>query len=176
MQLITWANLLTLGRLLVIVPCAWAILSDQWPLAAGLFTLAVFSDFLDGPLARRYGQASAFGGLLDHATDALFVATCLAALAWSGYVNAWLPGLVLLAFSQYMLDSKALSGQILRTNWLGRNNGIGYYVLVGIPVVRNALALSWPGDVLIELFAWLLLATTAASMIERAIVFARMRA
>ena len=176
MKLITWANLLTIGRLLAILPCAWAILSDRWQLAATLFTLAVVTDFLDGPLARRYGQASALGGLLDHATDALFVGTCLAALAWSGYVNPWLPGLVLLAFSQYMVDSKALSGQTLRTNWLGRNNGIAYYILVGVPVVRNSLALNWPGDVLIELFAWLLLATTAASIIERAIVFARMRA
>ncbi len=175
MQLITWANLLTIGRLLAILPCTWAILSDQWPIAAVLFTLAVISDFLDGPLARRYGQASAFGGLLDHATDALFVSTCLAALAWTGYVNAWLPGFVVLAFSQYMLDSKALAGQILRTNWLGRNNGIGYYVLVGIPVVRNALELSWPSDRVIELLAWLLLATTAISMLERACVYLRTR-
>lgn len=175
MKLITWANLLTIGRLLVILPCAWAILSDEWLLAAVLFTLAVISDFLDGPLARRYSQASAFGGLLDHATDALFVSACLAALAWSGYVNPLLPGLVLLAFSQYMLDSKALSGQTLRTNWLGRNNGIGYYVLVGIPVVRNALALSWPSDSVVELLAWLLLATTAVSMLERAAVYVRTR-
>lgn len=176
MKLITWANLLTLGRLLAILPCAWAITSDHWQPAAALFTLAVVTDFLDGQMARRYGQASALGGLLDHATDALFVSTCLAALAWSGYVNAWLPVMVLLAFSQYMIDSQALTGHTLRTNWLGRNNGIGYYVLVGVPVVRNALGFSWPGDVLIELFAWLLLASTAVSMIERAIVFARMRA
>lgn len=175
MKLITWANLLTLGRLLAILPCAWAITSDHWQPAAALFTFAVVTDFLDGQMARRYSQASTLGGLLDHATDALFVGTCLAALAWSGYVNPWLPVMVLLAFSQYMIDSQALTGHTLRTNWLGRNNGIAYYVLVGVPVIRNALELTWPNDTLIKAFGWLLLVTTAVSMIERGVVYLRMR-
>lgn len=167
----TWANLLTTTRLLAIIPCAWAIHSERWSLAAALFVAAVITDFLDGPVARRYNHASPLGGLLDHATDALFVGTCLAALSVSAIVNPWLPGLVLAAFCQYMFDSKALGGQTLRTNWLGRNNGIAYYVLVGIPVIRNALELTWPSDLLIKVFAWLLLATTAASMLERAVVY-----
>lgn len=174
-MLMTWANLLTIARLLAIFPCAWAIHTGRWSLAAVLFVAAVITDFLDGPIARRYHHASALGGLLDHATDALFVGSCLAVLSTSAIVNPWLPGLVLAAFCQYMFDSKALSGQTLRTNWLGRNNGIAYYVLVGVPVIRNALELTWPNDTLIKAFGWLLLVTTAVSMIERGVVYLRMR-
>ena len=171
----TWANLLTAIRLLAIAPSVWAISMDRWELAGALFCLAVATDLLDGPLARRYNQASAMGGLFDHATDALFVSLNLAALAWVGLLNPWLPGLVALAFSQYIFDSRIIAGAALKTSFLGKNNGIAYYVAVGIPVIREALGFHWPPDHWIALFGWLLVATTLASMTDRAIAFLRNR-
>jgi len=172
---LTWANGLTLLRLIAIGPSAWAILSGHWLLAALLFALAALTDLADGPLARRYGQASPIGGLFDHGTDALFVSTTLGALAAAGYINPLLPVLVALAFIQYMFDSKALAGAELRTSILGRNNGIAYFVMVGIPVVREALGLSWPPLGWIAALAWLLVLSTAASMLDRGITLLRQR-
>ena len=166
----TWANLLTGIRLLSLPPCAWAIASGRWSLAAGIFVLAIVTDLADGPVARRFDHASPLGGLLDHATDALFVSLNLAALAWIGMINAWLPPLIVLAFIQYMLDSRALAGAVLRTSRLGKLNGIAYFVLLGMPVISNALSWSWPPDSWIAALAWLLTATTLASMAERALV------
>ena len=163
----TWANLFTLLRMVSIVPCALAILNDHWGIASLLFTLAVITDLLDGPLARRYGHDSALGGLLDHATDAAFVVAALAALAFIGYGNALLPGLIVVAFLQYAADSKVLAGQRLKTSWLGKNNGIAYFVLAGVPVIRNGLDLSWPADVWIDAFGWLVVITTLISMLDR---------
>jgi len=171
----TWANLLTALRLLAIGPGVWAILSDHWPLAAILFVMAVITDLTDGPLARRLGHATPGGGLFDHATDALYVSASLAALALTGFINPWLPGLVVLAFIQYMFDSRALAGATLKTSFLGRNNGIAYFVLVGIPVIREALGLGWPADSWIAAIGWLLVVTTLASMIDRAIALFRAR-
>ena len=165
---ITWANLLTAMRLVCIGPCAWAIVNGHWGLAAGLFGVAIVSDYLDGPVARRFNHASPIGGLFDHATDALFVAVNLTALVSFGLVNPWLPLLVVLAFTQYMFDSRALAGASLRTSLLGKNNGIAYFVMVGIPVIRNALDWSWPPDRWISVLAWVLVITTLASMIDRA--------
>ncbi len=166
----TWANLLTALRLASIGPCAYGAWTENWWLAAFCFTLAAISDFFDGWLARKYQQASSFGGLFDHATDAAFVTLVLAAL--SGPAVPWiLPVLIPLAFGQYLLDSRALSGHKLRTSWLGRNNGIAYFVLAGIPIIRNALGLSWPNDFSVGLFGWLLVATTGISMIDRARVW-----
>ncbi len=169
----TWANLLTALRLATIGPCAWAISTGAWGLAGALFALAVLTDLLDGPVARHLNHASSLGGLLDHATDALFVSACLAALAAVGQMNVLLPALVLLAFLQYMLDSSALAGASLRTSRLGRYNGIAYFVLVGIPVVSNALALGWPPVEWVRLLGWALTLSTLASMGDRLLALRR---
>lgn len=171
----TWANLLTAVRLMAVAPAGWAIVNGLWALAAGLFLLAVVTDLLDGPAARRLDQTSPAGGLFDHATDALYVSVNLGALAWVGLVNGWLPVLVALAFVQYMFDSKALAGAELTTSLLGRNNGIAYFVMVGIPVIREALELTWPGDRIVAVLAWILVATTLASMADRTLALIRRR-
>lgn len=164
---LTWANGLTALRFLLIVPLVALIVSGRWQAAAALFTLAIVSDLLDGHLARRAGTASSLGGLLDHATDAALVAAALAALWHSGFIPAPLPPLVAAAFLQYVLDSRAHRGQALRASWLGRANGIGYFVAASLPIYRSALTLDWPPDALIRAFGWLLVATTLVSMVDR---------
>jgi phosphatidylglycerophosphate synthase len=172
---LTWANGLTLLRLLAIGPVAWAITDGHWAIACALFVLAVITDLADGPLARRFGHASPFGGLFDHGTDALFVITALTALALAGFITLILPLLVALAFIQYMFDSKALAGAELRTSLVGRNNGIAYFVMVGIPVVRETFAIGWPPDAWIAVLAWMLVTSTGISMLDRAVTLIRQR-
>lgn len=165
---LTWANALTLLRLASAPVCALAILADASLAAFALFALAVATDFADGSVARRRGEESALGGLLDHATDATFVALGLGALAHQGLVPSPLPFLVVAAFLQYVLDSRAIAGRPLRTSQLGRWNGIAYFVLLGVPVVRDALGLAWPPGVLVTTLGWLLVAATLVSMLDRA--------
>jgi phosphatidylglycerophosphate synthase len=150
------------------VPCVFAIIGHNWPIAAACFTTAAITDFLDGPLARRRGEASPLGGLVDHTTDALFVTGCLAALAADGWLTPLLPMLVMAAFVQYVLDSRALAGRSLRTSRLGRYNGIGYFVLPGIPIISEAIRLGWPPPAWISGLGWLLVVTTTVSMFDRA--------
>lgn len=168
---LTWANLLTALRLLLAVPCAWLAAAEHWPAAALVLSLAVLTDLLDGPLARRFDQSSALGGLVDHTTDAFFVASLLVALAASGFVPWLLPLLVVAAFVQYMLDSRALAGRPLRASWLGRANGIAYFVIAAAVVYRNALGWTWPTDASVEALAWLLVLSSVASMLMRARAF-----
>lgn len=164
---LTWANLLTAMRALLALPCAWLAAREQWTLAALLLSLAILSDLLDGPMARRLGQNSALGGLVDHATDAVFVTALLVALSTLGYVPLLLPLLVTASFLQYAADSRSIRGHPLRASWLGRNNGIGYFVLAAAVVYRNALDLDWPSLPLLEGMAWLLVVTSVASMLDR---------
>jgi CDP-diacylglycerol--glycerol-3-phosphate 3-phosphatidyltransferase len=80
---LTIPNVLTLLRILMIpllglaylLPHAWA-----HPIAAALFALAGITDWLDGYLARRLNQMSAFGAFLDPVADKLLVAVALVAL------------------------------------------------------------------------------------------------
>ena len=143
--------------------------------AAAVFYIAVATDVLDGRIARRRGQVSALGGLLDHGSDAVFVTVLLGALAWIGVVPALLPPLVIAAFTQYMLDSKALAGHTLRASWLGRRNGVAYFVLAGTAITRDALQFSWPANSWLQALGWLLIATTLLSMYDRAATLYRTR-
>ena len=164
----TWANLMSATRFACIAPCVWAVLVDRWDIAAACFATAVVTDFLDGPIARRRGDASPLGGVIDHASDASFVAASLAAIAATGRITPWLPILVAAAFIQYTWDSKVLAGRSLRTSRLGRYNGIAYYVVAGIPIISEALRLGWPPVAWVAALAWLLVGTTLISMFDRA--------
>lgn len=172
-RLATRANALTALRLALAPAIVWAIAEQAHGTALVAFALAVATDLADGRVARRYGEASSLGGFLDHATDALFVASGLGALAHAGAVPAALPPLVLAAFAQYALDSRALAGRPLRASALGRWNGVAYFVLLGIPVVRDGLAIGWPPGALVRALGWALVATTCASMLDRLLAWRR---
>lgn len=56
--------------------------------ATAMFALAAFTDWLDGWLARRLNQTSAFGAFLDPVADKLMVAAALIVLVELGRVGA----------------------------------------------------------------------------------------
>ena len=170
------ANGLTALRLLIAPALVLAIVRDASMAATLLFFLAVATDVADGYLARRWGTASARGALFDHAVDAIFVTAGTSALAWVGALPVLLPPAIAIAFLQYALDSRILASRARRPSQLGRWNGVAYYVVVAVPLVRDALGLSWPGPELLRLAGWLLLASTGVSVAERAWLLLGVRA
>ena len=77
------ANILTLFRIAAIpavVICFYSPLPDARPIAAVLFGIAAITDFIDGWVARRFGQTSRFGEFLDPVADKLMVAIVLVML------------------------------------------------------------------------------------------------
>ena len=91
----------------------------------------------------------------------------LLALVHHDLVPVALPCFVVAAFLQYTFDSRALSGQPLRTSNLGRYNGISYFVMGGFPVTQNALQVQLIPDAYFPWIAWGLVITTAISMLDR---------
>jgi phosphatidylglycerophosphate synthase len=164
---LTRANALTLLRLLLAPPFVLAVRAGEPVLAGLLFAAAAASDFADGRVARSRGESSSRGALFDHAVDAVFVSAGAAALASVGALPLALAPLIALAFVQYALDSRWMRASGLRASPLGRWNGIAYYVIVAVPVVRDALGLGWPGPGLVRALGWALVATTLLSIIDR---------
>lgn len=81
--MMTVPNLLTLFRIFLIFPLlALTYVSEDWARwgMVGLFVLAGVTDFLDGYLARRWNQGTAFGRFLDPIADKLLVAALLVGL------------------------------------------------------------------------------------------------
>jgi CDP-diacylglycerol--glycerol-3-phosphate 3-phosphatidyltransferase len=64
-------------------------------IAAGIFLLAAFTDWLDGELARRRNQVTTLGALLDPIADKLLVAAALVSLLQIDKVAAWMVMVIL---------------------------------------------------------------------------------
>jgi len=164
---LTWANGLTASRLVAAPLLALAILREAHGVALVVFIAAVLTDLLDGWVARRLGEVSSLGSVLDHATDAFFVIAGIGALGCTGEAPQILPWLIAAAFLQYLVDSRVSAGRPLRSSVLGRWNGVAYFVLLGIPVVRDGLGLAWPRPPLISAIGWVLVVSTLLSMAQR---------
>ena len=108
-------------------------------------------------------------------SDAVFVSFALAALATLESVPLPLPVLVIVSFVQYVADSDALKGQPLRTSYLGRFNGISYYVLAGYIILQTATGLSILSPDWLFGIGTLLCVSTVVSMADRAQTLYRVR-
>jgi len=72
--LLTWLRIAIIPALMVVY---YLPLPQAHTLGAALFTLGAITDWLDGYLARRLAQVSAFGAFLDPVADKLLVAVAL---------------------------------------------------------------------------------------------------
>ena len=94
-------NLLTLSRIAAI-PVIVALLYFHDPvtrwIALALFVLAGVTDYLDGYLARHWGQVSAFGRFLDPIADKLLVAGLIVILVAIGDISGLvvIPAIIIL--------------------------------------------------------------------------------
>ena len=89
-RVITLPNLLSILRL-ALVPVFLVLLvrgEDAWALL--VLAVASLTDFLDGYLARRFGQITRLGQLLDPAADRLYIFAALLGLAWRDLVPWWI--------------------------------------------------------------------------------------
>ena len=106
----TLPNALTFTRLIaaVLLPLGYVLLPHPWSdaLALVLFTAASLTDFLDGWLARRWGQVTALGRLLDPIADKAMVAVALLVVCGL-YGASWI---VLIPAAIIMVREFAVSG------------------------------------------------------------------
>ena len=170
------ANALTAVRLLLVLPFAFFMTrADERSAVFALVAMvvALTTDFLDGPIARRKGTVSAASGTFDHTSDFLFVTCGLFAGAMRGAFPWILPILITTAFAQYVIDSYWIRGQgSLRKSQLGRYNGILYFVPLGMDIlIRLGLRFL---HVWLTVLAWLLVCSTLVSMGQR-LMFRRIR-
>ena len=95
---LTLPNWLTLTRILIL-PLLVLFLLQGSPasraIAATIFIAAALTDCLDGYLARKHGQITPLGELLDPVADKLLIMAALLPLVALGKVDAWVVGILL---------------------------------------------------------------------------------
>ncbi|GAA3822031.1 CDP-alcohol phosphatidyltransferase family protein [Cellulomonas soli] len=95
-RVLTVPNVISFVRLLLVPVFAVLIYVGRDATAVLVLAFSGATDWLDGVLARRLGQVSRLGQLLDPAADRLFILVTLVGLAWRGAVPWWLVAVLVL--------------------------------------------------------------------------------
>ncbi|MDZ7732419.1 MAG: CDP-alcohol phosphatidyltransferase family protein [Acidimicrobiia bacterium] len=83
-------NLLSFGRLAAIPVFLWLLFGrDEPAIAAVLLGVLGATDWVDGYVARRLGQVSEMGKLLDPAADRILLITAVVAISVDGATRLW---------------------------------------------------------------------------------------
>ena len=102
-KLATWANAITVGRLLLSPLMFWAIPRDgegSW-IAVGLWFVLCASDGIDGYIARRHGTTSA-GAFLDPLADKVLVLGAMFTLVSTGVF--WVLPVIIIAAREFLIS------------------------------------------------------------------------
>ena len=88
-------NLITIVRLVLVVPVV-IFQMRGWYFAALLpFVVAGVSDGLDGFLAKRFNWVSRLGSLLDPLADKILLISIMSVMTWQGFIPVWLLTLII---------------------------------------------------------------------------------
>lgn len=153
-RVVTIPNVLSLLRLALVPVFCWLVVAghDGWAIA--VLMASGVSDYLDGTLARRWGQVSRIGQLLDPAVDRLSIVSTVIVFAVRGVIPWWFVVLlvsrdVLLGFTVPLLARRGYGP--LPVHFLGKTATFG--LLCAFPLLLLA-ELVGPASTVIRSVAW----------------------
>jgi len=169
------ANALTAIRFLLVAPFALLMARGDTRSAVPaliVWVIALATDFLDGPIARRRGTVTSWSGTFDHTSDFLFVTCGIFGGAYRGVFPWILPILITAAFAQYVVDSYWIHRQSkLRGSKLGRYNGMLYFAPTIVEIlIRLGAGFLQP---VLTVLVWALVLSTLVSMTQRFLMYRR---
>ena len=124
--LLTWLRVAAIPLIVGVyaLPAHWLGPAERNLTAALLFVLAGLTDWVDGFLARRWNQVSAFGAFLDPVADKLMVSAALLMLLQLGRIGS-LVALIIIgreiaisALREWM--ARIGRSRAVAVNWLGK--------------------------------------------------------
>jgi len=136
-------NLISIARIMLVLPVALLLLKEQYSWALLLFFIAGVSDGLDGYLAKHFGWRSRLGSILDPLADKLLLVTSFLCLAWVGLIPIWLVVLVMGRDVVIVLGALAFHCLVGRYDmaptWISKLNTVLQITLVLALVLSNGL-------------------------------------
>lgn len=137
LNLPTW---LTLSRI-VLIPVFIFITPGYPVLGALIFLVAAATDFLDGYLARLYGQVTTFGIILDPLADKFLVISALILLVDIGTLSAWIAIIIIVReFFITALRVVALSRNIvIKAEMGGKIKTVTQMAAIVLLILKNSI-------------------------------------
>jgi len=154
-RVLTVPNAISALRIALIPVFVWLIV-DQDTTTAGLvmFGFVVATDWVDGTIARRTGQVTELGKVLDPVADRLAIAAGLIALAVRGVFPVWAAVLILVRDVAVLLVGVFLLARRhvrIEVRWIGKVATFSLMVAVpavawgalDLPLAAAATAVGW---------------------------------
>lgn len=144
-NLLTWLRIMMIPIVIGVfyLPDAWLSSWQRNLIATAVFAVAAITDWLDGYLARRLNQISAFGAFLDPVADKLMIAAALIVLVQLSRVNAIIAVVIIgreIAISA-MREWMAKIGQSksVTVNFLGKVKTISQMIAVPMLLYHDTI-------------------------------------
>lgn len=133
--------------------------------AALIFVVASFTDFLDGYLARRDGLVTNFGKFMDPLADKLLVCSALICLIQTGLLPAWV--VVIIISREFIISGFRLvasdNGVVIAASYWGKFKTVTQMVMVVV------LILNFQHPLMIlfaNILIWLSVILTVVSLVD----------
>jgi len=154
-RVLTVPNAISALRI-ALIPVFVALILDEHTTTAGLITFGcvIATDWVDGTIARRTGQVSELGKVLDPVADRLAIAAGIIALAIRGVFPVWAAvaiiarDVAILGVGVYLLSRRHIR---LEVRWIGKVATFSLMVAVpaiawgalDLPLAAAATAVGW---------------------------------
>jgi cardiolipin synthase len=146
-RILTIPNLVSFVRLLAIPVFWWALLvEDDVALAAWIIFIIGWTDWVDGYLARRLGQVSELGKVLDPVADRLMIASAVIGGLIAGVLPAWLGwGLIVreILMGVVALNLAARGGGTVEVRFMGKAATFALYGAIPAFYLAAAGVMEW---------------------------------
>lgn len=161
------ANKLTILRVILIPIFIYFLLNQYSLLALMIFSIASFTDFLDGYLARKLNLITNFGKFMDPLADKLLVTSALICFVELGALSSWV---VILILSREFIVSifraiAAAEGIVISASIWGKAKTISQMMMIIVVLLHNYpfSMISLPMD---SILIWIATALTVISGID----------
>jgi cardiolipin synthase len=156
-RILTVPNVVTIARLLFVPVFCWLLFGrDDRTAAAWLLAALGCTDWVDGYLARRLGQVSELGKVLDPTADRILLGTVVISLLIDGSVPVAV-GVALLVrevlVSAAVLALAAAGARRIDVQWAGKAGTLALMVSLPLFMMGDPGPWGWPADVIAWAFA-----------------------
>lgn len=142
-QYVTIPNILSLLRMILLIPILLSFYSQLWLLTLGLFVTSAVTDALDGIIARRWHMESHIGRMFDPLADKITFVTLIALFGWHILMHQLLfmllaEELILLLIGGYMYFRPKMQRRItLGANMFGKAKACCETLLVILLIMQS---------------------------------------